>query len=646
MLNKKALAASVSAPPAEYVEDVFSTYLYTGNGSTQTITNGIDLAGKGGLVWTKTRTYADTRHAIFDTERSTAGNGKYLSSDNTDAQATAFDTEFDGFNSDGYSLDGSVFYGALNLSAEKYVSWTFREQPKFFDIVTYTGTGSARTIAHNLGSVPGMIIVKRTDSTDAWQVYHRANTANPETDYLVLNTDAATADSDTRWNDTLPTSTVFSLGTDATVNANTGTYVAYLFAHDAGGFGTAGTDNIITCGSYSGTGSAQTIELGFEPQWILIKQSSGSNAWNIWDNMRGMFVGGNDPYLQPNSSGAEDAAGSYDFLAPTATGIRIDPGSNGYSYVNTSGQTYIYMAIRRPMKVPTTGTEVFAADIGSSSGNITFDAGFPVDLIMYKDRTVSGELPVWDRLRGGRYSSTNDTDAESANDTNAKFDSQTSWYYTSAVNFSNYIGWLFKRAPGFFDIVCYTGTGSARTVTHNLGVAPELMIVKRRNGSNDWAVYAGVNTDMLELNTTAATNTNSGFWNNTTPTSSVFSLGTNARVNANGGTYVAYLFATVAGVSKVGSYTGNGSNQTIDCGFSAGARFVLIKRTDSTGDWCVFDTTRGIVSGNDPFLQLNSDAAEVTNEDAVDPANSGFIVNETTENLNVNNATYIFLAIA
>jgi hypothetical protein len=116
-------------------------------------------------------------------------------------------------------------------------------------VVTYTGTGVNRTVSHNLGSVPGCIIVKRTDTTGDWQVYHRANTANPETDYLVLNSTAATADSNTRWNDTAPTDAVFSLGTEATVNASGGTYVAYLFAHDAGGFGDDGEQNVISCGS-------------------------------------------------------------------------------------------------------------------------------------------------------------------------------------------------------------------------------------------------------------------------------------------------------------------------------------------------------------------------------------------------------------
>jgi hypothetical protein len=212
---------------------------------------------------------------------------------------------------------------------------------------------------------------------------------------------------------------------------------------------------------------------------------------------------------------------------------------------------------------------------------------------------------------------------------------------------NTFINYLFKRAPGFFDVVAYTGTGANRTVSHNLGAAPELMVVKKRSAADNWVVYAGDATDYLILNSTAATADLDTMWNDTAPTGSVFSLGTNDDVNGNTATFIAYLFASLPGISKVGSYTGNGSSQTIDCGFTSGARFILIKRTDSTGDWYVWDTARGIVTGNDPHLSLNTAAAEVTTNDTIDPASSGFIVNQVAAtNVNVNTATYVYLAIA
>jgi hypothetical protein len=214
---------------------------------------------------------------------------------------------------------------------------------------------------------------------------------------------------------------------------------------------------------------------------------------------------------------------------------------------------------------------------------------------------------------------------------------------------TTFINYNFRRAPGFFDEVCYTGTGVARTVAHNLGVAPELIIVKRRNLAGNWPVWQStfVYPNAVYLNSNDSFISATG-WFPTSPSSTTsFSVVTNADVNASGGTYVAYLFASVPGVSKVGTYTGNGSSQTINCAFTTGARFVMIKRTDSTGDWYVWDSARGIVAGNDPYLALNTTAAEVTSNDSVDTDNTGFIVNQVAaSNINVNAATYIFLAIA
>jgi hypothetical protein len=129
----------------------------------------------------------------------------------------------------------------------------------------------------------------------------------------------------------------------------------------------------------------------------------------------------------------------------------------------------------------------------------------------------------------------------------------------------------------------------------------------------------------------------------------VFSVGGSSTVGSNwaGSSYISYLFATCAGVSKVGTYTGNGSNQTIACGFAAGSRFVLIKRINASGDWYVWDSARGIVAGNDPHISFNSEASEVTTDDSVDTDNSGFIVNQlSATDVNVSSAVYIFLAIA
>jgi hypothetical protein len=626
-----------------FIEDVFSCFLYTGNGSTQTITNGIDLSTKGGLVWIKNRGAA-TNNLLFDTPR---GTGTLLSSNLTNS-ATAY-TGFGSFNSNGFSLNldpGS----AINASSNTYASWTFRKQPKFFDVVTYTGTGSNRTVAHNLGSVPGCIIVKRTDTTADWQVYHRS-LAN--TEYLVLNTAAAKATGATRWNSTTPTSTVFSLGTDSTVNASGGTYVAYLFAHDAGGFGLSGTDNVISCGSYTGNGSATgpSVTLGWEPQWLLVKNATtAGREWFLMDNMRGFTANGTDAMLFPNNSNSES---SQTKVGPTATGFQPLSASGD---VNASGDTYIYIAIRRgPMKVPTSGTSVFSPQVYNTppSSPLEVTTNFVVDSL-WAANTASGGTVVFDRLRSTSSSASvyllaYDTGAETST-TGISLQSNTSIIDSGFYAGFSYtpVYWSFRRAPGFMDVVCDTGTGSAHTITHNLGAVPELMIRKKRSAADNWIVYANNDpTDYLILNSTAATADLDTMWNDTAPTSTVFTVGTNDDVNQNTGTFVTYLFATLAGVSKVGSYTGNGSSQTINCGFTGGARFVLIKRINSTGDWYVWDSARGIVAGNDPHLSLNTNAGQVTTDDSVDTNSTGFIVNQlAATNINVSSASYIFLAIA
>jgi hypothetical protein len=302
---------------------------------------------------------------------------------------------------------------------------------------------------------------------------------------------------------------------------------------------------------------------------------------------------------------------------------------------------------------------VFAAvSRTGTDANAVVTAGFPPDFSITKNRFSSVGNGVLDRLRGlNNVLTTTDV----APDDTVQTDIIRSWNMTgltlgpdantSVFNWSSntYINYMFRRAAGYFDEACFSGSGSNTTQAHNLTTVPELIFVKRRNASGAWQVYASAlaNTEYLVLDSTAAKATGATRWNSTTPTSSVFSLGTDATVNASGGTYIAYLFATATGVSKVGSYTGTGTTLQIDCGFTAGARFVLIKRTDSTGDWYVWDTARGIIAGNDPYLLLNSGVAEVTSTDYIDTYSAGFEISSTAPAaINANGGSFIFLAIS
>jgi hypothetical protein len=634
--------------PSFFIENLFSTYLYTGTAAAQTITNGIDLSTNSGLVWIKDRTTAYD-NGLFDTVR---GAGYRVISNSTAAENFSLNY-ISSFNSNGFSLGAPSV--STNASGDNYVSWTFREQAKFFDVVTFTTDGSGGAVfSHNLGSTPGCIIFKST-SASQWPVYHRSLGSNQDI-YLNLTNAAGTQ---TGW--CTPTSTQVTV-IPSVFNASE-TYVGYLFAHDAGGFGLSGTENVISCGTYNGSGAAgNPITLGYEPQWILTKRTTATSNWYLQDIMRGMPYGSDMVVTSPNTSDADSSIGS-PMILPTATGFRFASGSPGW---NGSGDTYIYIAIRRgPMATPTVGTSVFTpvARTGTNTTATVTGVGFPVDFGIFNIRSNAGYYNgVLDRLRGVTQqlvsSQTNAEVTRTGNIGVSSFASNDGLsliaddYGFSNENAKTYIEWLFGRAPGFMDVVCYTGTGSATTFSHNLGVVPEMMIVKVRGSTGiNWSCYHSAlgNTQVISLNEDIQAYTSTQ-WNNTTPTSTVFSVGTQDNVNGSAKTYVAYLFATCPGVSKVGSYTGTGTTLQINCGFTSGSRFVLIKRTDevaSGNPWYVWDSARGIVAGNDPYLLLNSTDAEVTGTDYVDTYSAGFEISSTAPSaINANGGTFIFLAIA
>ena len=642
-----AAAASSAGGAGLDVDEVFSTTVYDGTGSAQTITNGIDLSGEGGLVWQKQRNSTQS-HYLFDTAR---GAGKALRSNGTFAEYnyTAFNYVF---NSNGFSFNTSD--AAINGSSSEYVSWTFRKAAKFFDVVTYTGNGTAgRTISHNLGSVPGMIIVKQYQAgeTRSWSVYHRGiDSSAPEDYYLKLESTTARLDDVGQWNDTAPTSTEFTVGDSTYVNNNGESYVAYLFAHNNndGGFGPTGSDDIIKCGSYTGNESADgpVIDLGFEPQWLLLKNVTSGYNFIIVDVMRGWSAGPEANTLFPNANNAEDPAGTR--VKPTSTGFQIITSSNDY---NKNGNEFIYMAIRRgPLATPTDATKVFAMDGEGGDGVIpSYDTTFPVDMVFRKEMNGSG-FGLWDRIRGGYRLQTHNSDQQDGPFSYATFDHMDGFAEHGAVG-NSVQSWMFKRAPGFFEQVLYTGTGSARTIAHPLKAIPQMIWCKRLDASQPWQVYHAYSHPStpqnyfleLDADNSAA---DSSRWNNTAPTDSVFSLGSEGKLNTNNEPYIAYLFGEISGISKFGSYTGNGTGQNIDCGFSSGARFVLIKTTTVYRGWVLFDTYRGIVAGNDSYVMLNESSAQDTSKDIIDPYASGFAVSGSDYLNNSNGETYIFWAIA
>jgi hypothetical protein len=636
--------------PKTYVDDVFGTYLYKGTGSSQSINNGIDLAGEGGLTWVKCRT-ATENNILVDTERGVSG---YALISNSDAGPYASSNLVTAFNSNGFTVGANGTTGSNN---QDYTSWTFRKQKGFFDCVTWSGDSNAgRQIAHNLGSVPGMIIIKCPEANRDWIVHHRSLGF---TQYLRLNSGGGGISIGGRIS--AADASTFTPGSDSDTNQTGKTYVAYVFAHDDQSFGTDGDESIIKCGSYTGSSSnsySQEINVGFEPQWLMVK-ANGSGSWNVVDTMRGFEgQGASSPpdsrSLLFNSTSNENdiiSLGNGAKIKVTSTGFKFESESN--IQFNENGGTYVYMAIRRPNKPPELATEVFAID--THTGSIpNYISGFPVDFVIDKDNINSGnDFLVGSRLLGSRLLKTNSSEASINGGSTKSFDFMNGIYSNTGSANSAAYAWMFKRAPGFMDVVAYTGKSNTAglNVTHNLGVVPELVFFKRRDGSKDWFGYSSVTGTgkILYLNTDLAAVSDSSFIP-TTPTSTELTVNSYSDIFNQDSTYMAYLFATLPGISKVGSYSGTGNAINVPCGFTNGARFVLIKRTDGSGnvgDWYVWDSVRGIVSGNDPYILLNTTAAQVTNTDYVDPLTSGFTVTASAPAaLNASGGTYLFLAIA
>ena len=845
------LYLGLGASKKTYLDDVFSTQAYIGTGSNRSFVNGLDLSSEGGLVWTKNRSgSSNMHHMLFDTER---GVTKDLVPSTSGAEGTST-TMVTAFNTDGYSLGSS---GYVNENNSTFASWSFRKAEGFCDIVTWTGNGSNRTIAHSLGSIPGMIIIKNlTDSGEQWVVGHRGIYASsPWNYYMWLNTTNAQIDDGQIFNDTAPTSSVFSIGTQDRVNKNGSNYIAYIFAggestaatarsvdfdgddylslpvdsdldlgnsdftfeawfkpdtnnsnqyifntnnnglqvywtadkvivygydgsswfingeqspdsakrglwnhvavtrsnnvfrcflngnvfyeatHNntfvslttsptigrysesnlyffygkisnlrlvkgtavytssfrpptepltnitntkllccnnssttgstvtpgtitANGNPTASSDSpfddpagfvfgdskegIIKCGSYIGNATTGLeVNVGFEPQWVLIKDANAATSWRLLDSMRGITTGGHEKELFPDGNFDESSA---DRVSLTSTGFIVTSSSTGY---NVSGNNYIYTAIRRPDgyvgKPAEAGTDVFAMDTGNSSTTIpAFDSGFPVDFGIKKSPASTGDWLITTRLTGLQVLKTNSTGAESTS---------TTFTYDSNVGYAKSQdavdqGWMWKRHAGF-ESQAYTGVSGTQYRAHQMGVTPEMIWVKARTGSNEpWCIghkdlTGGFTSHHLRFDTSGEYSSDQFA---VAPTSTHWSTASGGLTNNNGGAYIAMLFASVSGVSSVGSYSGNNSSSgpTVTTGFSP--RFILIKRANGVDNWFVFDTVRGISnSGNDARLKLDESGAQTTSADWLSISSTGFTLNTSDTGVNAS-SNYIYYA--
>jgi len=428
-------------------------------------------------------------------------------------------------------------------------------------------------------------------------------------------------------------------------------------------FGENEDQNVIKTGSYIGTGAsgvAPVINLDWEPQWLLVKMSDSASGgqWYIIDTMRGWGADNSDngpATFSANSSGTEEDWGqyNYDLWTVNSTGFTVGP-TDKYNVNNTTDKRYIWMAIRRsdgyvgkPVEL---GTDVFAMDTGNNSSTIpAYDSGFIVDMAVHREPASTSNWLLSNRMTGYHYLVPNLTNAES-DVADFVFDSNTGWAKNYA---SSYQSWMWKRHAGF-DVVAY-GPGNeveGRSIPHSLNKIPEMIWIKNKDSTDHWIAYhkglnGGTNPEQhyLWLETTNSEDSTQVYWNNIAPTSTHFTVGNGNAVNQNNKNYIAMLFASVDGISKVGYYTGTGnSGLTITTGFQP--RFLMFKSTTrASTDWVVFDTTRGLSSGNDPVLKLNSNGAQVTGYDLVDVTSTGFVFGSVASyDFNSANEKYIYYA--
>ena len=304
----------------------FQTKLYTGTGSSNAITldGSEDMAPD--LVWLKKRS-AGGGHYLTDTVR---GATKTIYPDGTDAEGTVAQA-LTAFGSDGFTVGTD---SGINVNTGTHVAWCWKESADAgFDIVSYAGDAVAgRNISHSLGAVPHVMFVKNRTNAIKWAVYHHKNTSAPETDHLQLNDNVATSDDDSTWDDTAPTSSVFRVKSSTSTNGSSANYIAYLWTEKQG---------FSKFGSYTGNGSADGtyVYTGFRPAFVLFKGLASNREWILADNKRDP-INEVDAVLYGNTTDLEGDSDMVDFLS---NGFKFIHAS-GPGTINTSGETYVYMA--------------------------------------------------------------------------------------------------------------------------------------------------------------------------------------------------------------------------------------------------------------------------------------------------------------
>ena len=632
------------------------------------------------------------------------------------------------FDNDGWTMGQNLYMneGSGNGSnSSSNGAYTFRKCPGFFDMVTFTtGDGSNkqanRRISHSLKCKPGMIIVKDQGNNGDYYVFNCKQQGGGANDYILLNSSGGWTGSSDFWGPqgNSVTSTDFGINENKPWwTANT-TYSVWMWADgddpDAAIFGKNSDASIVKV-LWGGSGQNQVTTLDWEPQMLLVKNSGSHWAWYDYLRGSGAQVSGNS-ISQYN--GVASFSSNNDL---ESNGYGISFNQEGF-FNSTYGGDMFVLAIRRPdgdcgkfaespseclhiHKGAEPDTEIFNLNtVVDSNNNPT---GFGIhDMEFSARRYGSASTTYWYNTNRMMSGSSNNNGGSGTSDGDAGF---SRWYlsptndaYLSQQEASlrnirtdlnsehltpsppirgAYIppnGWgnnsggagqdsifyMFKRKPGFFDMIKYVGYESVPT-SHKLGVSPDLVIVKSltNNSSSSYGNYWGVwSKDAADANYGASSPTlNYHAWLNhsnapqaqgyqvwsVAPTATSLNIAT-GHPNDSGVTHMMYLFANCTGVSKFGIYDGLGYGNTIDINLGFAPRLVMIKDigTNTTHKWMIFDSLRGITSGNDPYLGFNSYAQD-TSRDLIDPISDGFrVTNTAIGDINETGSKHLYLAFA
>ena len=696
---------SVTSQVSASTDYGFSIVTFTGTGANATVGHGLNTAPK--WVMAKTRTKTDGWPVYH------SGGGSnyqfFINQNDAGASGTSY---FNGAPTSSVVNLGNN--SGSNESGQPCLLYCWSEVSGFSKFGSYTGNGSSTGPVVTTGFKVRWLLVKRTDSTSNWVILDtERNTTSSLAKSLYADSSDAEYTPGQVWAKVLsdgfqPTATY------GEINASGGSYLYAAFADRPGnnwdvnnivtneGLTTSKTQfDVVT---YTGNGGTQ--KLGGP-----VFSSSADSGLTHADGVTGMFDGslstrGGAPSTDNSYKTLTDGAS-----ISASTGIRIywNGVGAGQRYIRINGTTELddgsaaltpgwstqssFSGTINKIEVKTASSGSWSLAAVEVDGTILIDGTgpglkFQPDLIWLKGRSYSISHLLYDSVRGygaDKELVPNGSNAEGA----AGADS--TYGYVSAVNSSGftveggsdadngytnktnatYVAWCWKaggtavsntdgsitssvsaNAQYGFSIVSYTGTGSASTIGHGLSSTPKMILVKPRSASGSWQTFhVGIgNTGSTHLNSTAGVDTASSYWNNTDPTSSVFTVGSSNTVNQSGTTFIAYCFADVPGYQRIGSYTGNGSSTgpVVVTGFKP--RFLLIKNIssgDSTNsNWVLVDTQRDVDTGNNTQLTANLPNSEYEGSlIGMDILDNGFQIKNTLLTYNTSGSTYIYLAI-